>query len=69
MNTQTITCSVGEVTLDCADVVRGNPGDLDRGRSPSAQGDSSTGLLDSLKIGRLGESPVNLSIFSQDQDL
>lgn len=69
MNTQTMTCSVREFTLDCADVVRGNPGDLDRGRSPSAQGDSSMGLLDSLKIGRLGESPVNLSIFSQDQDL
>lgn len=25
-------------------------------------------LLDSLKIGRLGESPVNLSMFSQVQD-
>lgn len=68
MNTQATICSVGEVTLDCADVVRAYPGDLDRGRSPSAQGDSSMGLLDSLKIGRLGESPVNLSMFSQDQD-
>lgn len=66
MNTIATICSVGEVTLDCADVVRA--GDLDRGRSPSAQGDSSMGLLDSLKIGRLGESPVNLSMFSQDKD-
>lgn len=68
MNTHAMCCCVGEVTLDCADVVRAYPGDLDRDRSPSAQGDSSMGLLDSLKIGRLGESPVNLSMFSQNQD-
>lgn len=68
MNPQAIFRSVEEVTLDCADVVRAYPGDLDRDRSPSAQGDSSMGLLDSLKIGRLGESPVNLSMFSQDHD-
>lgn len=68
MNTQAMKCSVWEATLDCADVVRAYPGDLDRGRSPSAQGESSMGLLGSLKIGRLGESPVNLSMFSQDQD-
>lgn len=47
-------------TLDCAEVVRA--GDLDCMRSFSTHGDSSTGLLGSLKSGRLGESPVNLSI-------
>lgn len=37
-------------------------GDLAGVRLLSTQGDNSIALLDSLNIGRLGESPVNLSM-------
>lgn len=49
-------------TLDCADVMRAWLGDLDGALSGSTQGDNSICLLGSLKTGRLGESPVNLSM-------
>lgn len=50
----------GAATLDCAEVVR--TGDLDCARLLSTQGDSSMALVGSLKMGRLGESLVNLSM-------
>lgn len=50
----------GRVTLDSVGVVR--VGDLAGVRLPSTHGDNSMALLDSLKMGRLGESPVNLSM-------
>lgn len=55
-------CVAADITLDCAEVVRA--GDLDCARLLSTQGDSSTALVGSLKMGRLVESPVYLSIFS-----
>lgn len=57
--------AIGErvgITLDCAEVMRAWLGDLDGALSVSTQGDSSICLLGSLKTGRLGESPVNLSM-------
>lgn len=51
---------MGPLTLDCAEVVR--TGDFEGVRPPSAQGDSSIDLDGSLNMGRLGESPVNLSM-------
>lgn len=57
-------CSVGEgrgaITLDSVGVDR--VGDLVGVRLPSAHGDNSIDLLVSLKMGRLGESPANLSM-------
>lgn len=55
------------ITLDCADVVRANPGDVDRERPLSAQGANSIDLLGSLKTGRLEESLVNLSMVSDEE--
>lgn len=54
------------ITLDCAEVVRAYPGDVDRERPFSAQGASSIDLLGSLKTGRLEESRVNLSMVSNE---
>lgn len=52
----------GAFTLDSVGVDR--MGDLVGVRLPSTQGDNSMALLGSLKMGRLGESPVNLSMIS-----